>query len=154
MRCAATSKAYVALLPALRDEDVQLLDSWAGANCSRSSGAKTTWIAMRERPRDTGAFCRHVRGVVRRLGIECRGLGGRWLQLLAEEEALEATGSSDPGRVEAANQRAERNGTGDDPDDALVISLAPMHSCSRARPQTAATFDFAEEEPEICPHKK
>ena len=90
------SKMYMVSLPAsYTEDDVGKIENWSMNNCCRAAVANTdgehaVWVAIREKTRSKGEWMRHVRGVFGALRVDARSLtGDKWLELCAEQEALE-----------------------------------------------------------------
>lgn len=86
------TKAYIARLPLLREVQSAQLRRWAKGNCWRSAlsddETHTTWVAIREKKRTQGAWSRHVKEILKALGV-CPPSSRNWLTLCTVQQAEE-----------------------------------------------------------------
>ena len=87
MRLDIRRKAFLAKLPAhMSDHHVAVLESWANEYCSSHRISKTPrYVALyclRDRPRTSQAWQRHLRQILSKLGLPLPKPGTRWLELI------------------------------------------------------------------------
>ena len=124
-------KAFLAKLPAqLSDHHLAVLERWADEYCSSHRISKTPrYVALyclRDRPRTSQAWQRHLRQILSKLGLPLPKPGTRWLELI--ETALFHDLEHFPQRVDTfLSNAAEPMKTGSDGD-----KVFEFHPNSRA----------------------
>ena len=87
MRLTITREAFVAKLPSeMSDHHVDVLERWADESCAAHRILKTPrYVALyclRDRPRTSQAWQRHLRQALIKLGVPTPKPGTRWLELI------------------------------------------------------------------------
>ncbi len=135
-----TSKAFRAVLPRLRDDELERLRAWSAANCAAAAVFREAdcviWLASKERARSREAFLRSVRGVLKRLAIDVSKLRGRWL-VVAENGVVQAKAGkrwmAQPTPPEPIVPPTSQRGNVDDDDERLIVlSGRPRQPPARA----------------------
>ena len=85
-----TSKSFRATLPNASDDQLQLLKTWADANCSKSvllrdESGVVVWLASRERARSKSAFLKSTRALLKDFGFDVEALKRPWLAFSTED---------------------------------------------------------------------
>ena len=119
----ATSKAWRAVLPRLREDQLASLEIWARNNCAihatmQDDRGRTILLGLDSKPRTAASFARTLRSVYHNRAINTSSLCGSWLRLLTVREVLLAAyGALGSGAAPDSETRAARTTAEKEEDD-------------------------------------
>ncbi len=125
----ATSKAWRAVLPRLREDQLASLENWARNNCAlhammQDDRGRTILLGLDSRPRTAASFARTLRSVYHNRAIDTGSLYGSWLRLLTVREVLLAVcGSLGSGIVPDSETRADQTTAEEEDDGTRLVRL-------------------------------